>query len=211
VQARFINLKQEIMKTNMIKGMITTGMAVMLATGAFAGDMKAAMQHIRANQQKVNQDLTKINRQQERVKTAGQNCRTEKTAAAHKEYKDAKADLREYKKELKADNKDLMKAHQEHIKIHKEEVKAERKAVQKYQVQLDRDKAMGKPVALNEADKLMNARAEMRERLTDMERARLERDKDRWVVMREYNDMSAKTSMQLASYTTGGETNTASK
>ena len=79
------------MKTYMMKGLITAGMAVVIATGAFAaGDMKAAMEHIRSNQQQVNQDLIKVNRQQQRVKTAGQACRTDKSAAAHKEYKDAK-------------------------------------------------------------------------------------------------------------------------
>ncbi len=200
------------MKTYRMKGLLTAGMAVVLATGAFAaGDMKAAMEHIRSNQQQVNQDLIKVNRQQQRVKTAGQACRIEKTAAAHKEYKDAKADLREYKAQLKKDNKDLIAAHREHIKIHEDEAKAERKALQTAQFKLDRDKAMRSEATLSDADKLMAARENFRSHLNNLERARLERDKDNWVVNHEYYDMGAKSNLQLTINSTTNSNNTAQK
>lgn len=200
------------MKNRTIKSIITTGMAVIFTTAAFAtGDMKAAMEHIRTGQQKVNDDLSQLNRQQQTVKKAGERCRTEKTSAAHNDYRSAMATLRDYKKQLRADNKQLNMAHMEHIKIHKEEVRAERKVLQQAQYKLDRDKIMGRAATLPEADKLMNARAEMRNRLTDLERARLERDKDNWVVMHESMDMGAKSNMQLASANSYSGTNTAQK
>lgn len=198
------------MKT-IIKGLFTTGLALMFAGGVYAGDMKAVMAKIHANQQQVNADLVKVNNQQQRVKTAGEACRTEKTAAAHKEYKDAKGDLKEYKAQLLKDKKDLMAAHKEHIKLHEQEARAERKTLQRAQYTLDKDKAMGRVATLTDADKLMAAREGFRSSLNDLERARLERDKDMWVINREYMDMDAKTNMQLSTTSTTGNNNTAQK
>lgn len=188
------------MKTMKLKTVITTAVAILIASMVFAsGDMKAIMENIKAKQQVVSADLVKVNHEQARVKTLGKECREQRTSAAHKAYMDAKADLMRSRKQLKADDKNLMQAHQEHIKAHKQELREEEKVLVKAQRTLDRDHAKGRVATLTDADRLMDARAEMRNRFTALERARLERDKDRWVVDREYFDAGAKSNMQLSS------------
>jgi len=188
------------MKNKTIKTLIATCVAVIIATGVFAShDMKTIMENIRVQQQAVNQDLVKVNQLQVKVKQLGKQCReSHGSAAIHKEYKDAKAELRSYKAQLKEDDSKLMEAHEAHIKAHKDEVRAEVRVFERVQRNLDRDKAKRKPATLTEADQVMTARAELRNRLTALERSRLGRDKDRWILNREYGDRGAKTSYQLS-------------
>ena len=189
------------MKTSRIKTLIATSVAVIIGGFAFASDdMKTIMENIRVQQQAVNADLIRVNQQQAKVKTLGEQCREHhgKSASIHKEYMNAMADLRNGRKQLKIDDRNLMEAHEAHIKAHVDEARAEEKVLMRAQYNLDRDKVRGRAIALTEADQLMNARAELRNRFTALERARLGRDKDRWVINREYLDMGAKSSLQLS-------------
>jgi hypothetical protein len=182
--------------------MLIAAITAIISTSAFAsGDMKAIMENIRMQQEIVNADLLRVNLYQLRVKQAGKQCRETKTASAHKEYMNASADLRNARKQLKIDDRNLMEAHQAHIRAHKTEVREEVKVLERAQHRLDREKARGNVAALGAAESVMNARAETRNRFTALERARLERDKDRWVINREFYDMDAKSSLKLSSGT----------
>lgn len=201
------------MKNSAFKPLFIACVVILSATAAVAADdMKTIMSNIREQQATVNQDLLKINQQQENLKTLGRLCRQEpRNASVHREYKEQMAALKQTKKQLRKNDAALMEAHEAHISLHKQEVMAQHKVLAKAQRQLDIDKAKGVEIALFEADEVMNARAELRKLFTDTERARLERDKDRWVINREYYDIKSKSFMVVGMNTSINIDNTAQK
>jgi hypothetical protein len=193
--------------------MIVTAMVVAIAsTGvrAGSGNMDKIMADIKAEKHDVNVALANFNHQQDRVEKAGKQCHEQRTAAAHKEYKDAKADMKNARNELMKQEKQLMLAHKAHVREHKAEVRAEVRQLEKAQRAVDKDKIRGNVKVLGEAETLMDARAELRNRLTALERARLDRDKDYWIINHQMSD--GDTNLQLSEYgTESNNINVASK
>ncbi|MES2620424.1 MAG: hypothetical protein V4615_06195 [Bacteroidota bacterium] len=191
------------MKKINVKTIVITCMVVLIAsTGAFAHDhserQKQLSADLKAQKETINRNLDNLNQQQEKVKAMGKQCRETHSAAEHKNYKQANADLKRYKSDLKESHAKLMKTHKAHINDHKHMIRDERKTLERTQRNLDRYKAKGAVATLTEAEKVMNSRAEMRDLFSRLERARLDRDKDTWVINKEYNDNKAKLSLSLS-------------
>jgi hypothetical protein len=190
------------MKTIKIKSGLITCLAVIMAwsVSASPGDMKSIMENIKAQKKEVNEHLSKLNRQQDRVVALKKECKEQKSAAAHKNLKEAKADLKATKSTLKKEGKELMRAHKAHIKHHKADIRAEVDQLEKAQRAQDKAHIRQNPSVLAKAETTMDSRAELRERMTDLERARLNRDKDNWVINREFKDRKGETELQLTVY-----------
>lgn len=189
------------MKKINVKSVLTTCMVILIATtGAFASSesMKAIMENIKAEKAATNQSLIKINHQQESVKALTTQCKHERTAVSHERVKAAKAELKASKAQLKKDECDLMKAHKAHIKEHTREVRVQVLELTKAQMTVDRDFAKRSHAVLPAAEILMDERAELRNRMTALERARLGRDKDRFVLSKERNDRKGESSLELS-------------